>query len=62
MRRKGKALSSQLTGGAAEKNPPARQGDIGDGVLSLGQEDSPEEENGNPLQYSCLEKPMDRRA
>ena len=23
---------------------------------------SPEEENGNPLQYSCLEKPMDRGA
>ena len=23
---------------------------------------SPEEENGNPLQYSCLENPMDRRA
>ena len=25
-------------------------------VQSLGQEDSPEEGNGNPLQYSCLEK------
>ena len=23
---------------------------------------SPEEENGNPLQYSCLENPMDGRA
>ena len=23
---------------------------------------SPEEGNGNPLQYSCLENPMDRRA
>ena len=22
----------------------------------------PEERNGNPLQYSCLENPMDRRA
>ena len=28
-------------------------------VLSLGWEDSPGEGNGNPLQYSCLEKPMD---
>ena len=28
-------------------------------VQSLGQEDSPGEENGNPLQYSCLENPMD---
>ena len=29
-------------------------------VRFLGQEDSPEEGNGNPLQYSCLENPMDR--
>ena len=28
-------------------------------VLSLGREDSPGEGNGNPLQYSCLENPMD---
>ena len=26
----------------------------------LGQEDSPGEGNGNPLQYPCLENPMDR--
>ena len=31
-------------------------------VRSLGWEDSPGEGNGNPLQYSCLENPMDRRA
>ena len=32
-------------------------------VQSLGQEDPLEEgRNGNPLQYSCLEKPMDREA
>ena len=29
-------------------------------VESLGQEDPLEEENGNPLQYSCLENPMDK--
>ena len=29
-------------------------------VRSLGWEDSPGEENGNPLQYSRLENPMDR--
>ena len=30
-------------------------------VQSLGQEDPLEEEgNGNPLQYPCLENPMDR--
>ena len=31
----------------------------GDMVRSLGREDSPGEGNGNPLQYSCLENPMD---
>ena len=31
-------------------------------VLSLGQEDSSGEGNGYPLQYSCLENPMDREA
>ena len=31
-------------------------------VKSLGQEDSPGEENGNPLQYFCLENPMDGEA
>ena len=28
----------------------------------LGWEDSPGGENGNPLQYFCLENPMDRGA
>ena len=28
-------------------------------VRSLGREDSSGEGNGNPLQYSCLENPMD---
>ena len=31
-------------------------------VQSLGQEDSPGEGNGNPLQYSCLGNPMDKEA
>ena len=31
-------------------------------VQSLGWEDPLEEENGNPLQYSCLKNPMDREA
>ena len=31
-------------------------------VQFLGQEDSPGEGNGNLLQYSCLENPMDRGA
>ena len=29
---------------------------------SLGQEDPQEKENGNPLQYSCLENPMEGEA
>ena len=31
-------------------------------VRSLGGEDSPGGGHGNPLQYSCLENPMDRGA
>ena len=44
------------------KNPPANAGDIGDlGLIPvLGR--SPGERHGNPLQYSCLENPMDRGA
>ena len=42
-------------GGSAVKNPPANAGNIGSGR-------SPGEGNGNPLQYSCLENPMDREA
>ena len=46
-------------GGSVVKNLPANAGDAG---LSLGSVRSPGEENGNPLQYSCLENPMDRGA
>ena len=34
----------------------------GDPGLILGSGRSPGEGNGNPLQYSCLENPMDRGA
>ena len=34
----------------------------GDSSSILGSGRSPGEPNGNPLQYSCLEKPMDGRA
>ena len=44
------------------KNPPAMQETQEMQVRSLGQEDSLEKEIGNPLQYSCLENPMDRGA
>ena len=39
------------------KNPPATQATK---VQPLGWEDPLGEGNGNPLQYSCLENPMDR--
>ena len=42
------------------KNPPANAGDVRDLSLIPGSEDSPGGGHGNPLQYSCLENPMDR--
>ena len=44
------------------KNPPANAGDIRDPALipKLGR--FPGGGDGNPLQYSCLENPMDRGA
>ena len=44
------------------ENPPANARDIRDvgSIPGLGR--SPGEENGNPLQYSCLKNPMDRGA
>ena len=44
------------------KNPPVNKGDEGDAGSIPGSGRSPGEGNGNPLQYSCLEHPMDRRA
>ena len=41
------------------ENPPANAGDIKDAGLDPGVGRSPGEEDGNPLQYSCLENPMD---
>ena len=41
------------------KNPSSNAGDAG---LIPGLGRSPGEGNGNPLQYSCLGKPMDRGA
>ena len=44
------------------KNPPAKVGDIRDTGLIPGSGRPPGGGNSNPLQYSCLEKPMDRGA
>ena len=43
------------------KTPPANAGDIRDRGLIPGLGRSPGGENGNPLQCSCLENPMDRK-
>ena len=44
------------------KKPPAGAGDAGDVGSTPGSGRSPGGENGSPLQYSCLENPMDRGA
>ena len=44
------------------KNPTASVGDIRDLSSIPGSGRSPGGEHGNPLQYSCLENPMDRGA
>ena len=49
-------------GGSVVKNPPANPGDAKDTDSFAGLGRSSGEVNGNPLQYSCLENPMDRQA
>ena len=51
-----------LQGALVVKNPPANAGDTGYIGSIPGLESSLGEENGNPLQYTCLENPMDRGA
>ena len=57
---KGGEVASQMA--LVVKNPPANAGDgRGKGLIpGLGR--SPRAGHGNPLQYSCLQNPMDRRA
>ena len=47
-------------GGASGKDPPANAGEIRDLGSILGSGRSPGRGQGNSLQYSCLENPMDR--
>ena len=44
------------------KNLPANAGELRDARSIPGLERSPEGGTGTPLQYSCLENPMDRGA
>ena len=48
--------------GLVVKNLPGNSRDIRDVGLIPGSGRSPRESNGNPLQYSCLENPMDIEA
>ena len=48
--------------GSVPKSLPANAGDARDMVSIPGSGRSPGVGNGNPLQYSCLENPMDRGA
>ena len=47
-------------GGRVVKNPPASGGDARDVGSVPGSGRSPGGGHGDPLQYSCLENPMDR--
>ena len=49
-------------GGSMVKKLPDSAGVAGNVGLIPGSGRSPEGGNGNPLQYSCLENPMDRGA
>ena len=53
------AILEGFPGGSEGKASACNVGDLGS-IPGLGR--SPGEENGNPLQYSCLEIPMDRGA
>ena len=50
---------ASFPGGSDGKESAYNAGDLGS-IPGLGR--SPGEGNGNPLQYSCLENPMDRAA
>ena len=49
-------------GGSVVKNTPTNAGAAGNVSLIPGAERPPGGGSGNPLWYSCLEKPMNRRA
>ena len=55
-------LSAGVPGGTVLKNPPVSAGNTRDTSWILRSRKSPGKGKGNPLQYSCLGNPMDRRA
>ena len=59
LRRTHALFNGLLPGGSDGKASACNAGDLGS-IPGSGR--SPGEGNGNPLQYSCLENPMDREA
>ena len=57
-----KSVAYRASQVASGKELPANAGNMRDTDLIPGPEISPGEGHGNPLQYSCLENPMDRDA
>ena len=55
-------LNKAFQVGLVVKNLPAKAGDEREMGLIPGSERSPGTGNGNPLQYFCLENPMERGA
>ena len=55
-----KKADNSFPGDASSKEPPANAGDIRDAGSISGLGRSPEGGHGNPLQYSCLENPLDK--
>ena len=51
-----------FSGGASGKEPACNTGHVRDKGSVPGSRRSPGGGNGNPLQYSCLENPMDKGA
>ena len=54
-----KEVHMGFPGGSVAKNPPENAGDAGS---TPGSGRSPGERDGNPIQYSCLGNPIDRRS
>ena len=55
-------MGVDFPGGTVVKNPAANAGDTRDTGSIPGSRRSPGGGHGNPLQYPCLENPMDRGA
>ena len=55
-------LPGAFPGGTVVNNPPANAGEVRDVGPIPGSGKSPGEGHGNPLQYCCLENPVDRGA